>query len=319
MGVYEDWQKLASMVRGFMPSRVILSAQRLGVFNALTRPLTAKGLAKKLSLDQRATEILLDALTGLGLLKKRHNTYRLSALAKRFLIPESPYYMGNAIEHMDNLWHSWTHLTETLKTGVPSPRESFDHEIFIRAMDDLAKWKVKDVLQRIDLSTVKTALDLGGGPGTYARALARKGIRVTLFDRKESISVAKELIEREGLSDSITLVSGDFLNDPIGRDYDMVLVSQVLHAYGPRDCIKVLKKIRKALNLNGMVVIHEFFVRKNRSGPPSGVLFGVNMLVNTPEGRVYPIHEIKEMLRKASFRGTDIHHLQDTVVVVARR
>ncbi len=318
MGVYEDLQRLAGMVRGFMASRVILSAHQTGLFVSLKKPSTSRAVARHLSLEHRATEVVLDALTGLGLLRKQKGRYALSPVAKKFFLPESPYYMGNAFAHMDNLWQSWSHLTSILKNGGPAPRDSFDHETFILAMEDIARWKVREVIKHIDLKGIKKALDLGGGPGTYARALARRGIHVTLFDREETLPVAKKLAERDSLADRINFRAGDFLTEPIGTGYDMVLVSQVLHSYGPRDCVRLLKKIKKALRPDGVVVVHEFFVKKDRSGPPSGVLFGVNMLVNTPEGRVYPVEEIKAMLKKATFKKASVHHLQDTVLVVAR-
>ncbi len=65
--------------------------------------------------------------------------------------------------------------------------------------------------------------------------------------------------------------------------------------------------------------MHEFFVKKDRSGPASGVVFGVNMLVNTDSGRVYPPEEIKAMLKKAGFKAPRAHRLRDTVVVIAGR
>jgi cyclopropane fatty-acyl-phospholipid synthase-like methyltransferase len=185
-------------------------------------------------------------------------------------------------------------------------------------MENIAMWKTKQVLNCLDLKGIKRALDLGGGPGTYARLLARKGIQVTLFDRPETLPIAKELAEREGLAERITLQGGDFMEDPIGNGYDLVLLGQILHSYGPKDCLRLLKKVKKSLVSGGLVAIHEFFVKKDRSGPSSGTLFGVNMLVNTPEGRVYPVEEIKEMLKKAGFKRPVSHHLQDTVLVIAR-
>ena len=66
-------QQLRGFMRlagGFRASRVILTANNFAVFEHLTTPKTAAALCRKIKTDPRATEILLDAVTALGLLKK---------------------------------------------------------------------------------------------------------------------------------------------------------------------------------------------------------------------------------------------------------
>ena len=48
-------------------------------------------------------------------------------------------------------------------------------------MHDLALLKVEKVLKAIGLKGVETALDLGGGPGTYSIEMAKKGVRGNAF------------------------------------------------------------------------------------------------------------------------------------------
>jgi len=63
-------QEFTNLWGGFRASRVVLTANNLMVFEHLRSPATANDVASSVSLDLRATEILLDALTALGLLKK---------------------------------------------------------------------------------------------------------------------------------------------------------------------------------------------------------------------------------------------------------
>ena len=44
---------------------------------------------------------------------------------------------------------------------------------------------------------VKSALDLGGGPGTYSMEMARKIDSVTLFDLPSTIAIAKDIIMQD--------------------------------------------------------------------------------------------------------------------------
>ncbi|RMG04017.1 MAG: hypothetical protein D6726_04320 [Nitrospirae bacterium] len=92
-------EDLFQAVRGFMGSRVILTGANLGIFNHLEKPISAGKLAGRLSTDRRATEILLDALTGLGVIKKKGNLYCNTRLSSRFLVEGKRDYQGYILRH----------------------------------------------------------------------------------------------------------------------------------------------------------------------------------------------------------------------------
>jgi 2-polyprenyl-3-methyl-5-hydroxy-6-metoxy-1,4-benzoquinol methylase len=310
--------ELAKLWGGFRASRVVLTANNYNIFEHLKTARTAGQLADILETNFRATEILLDAVASLGLLAKQGKRYRITSTAKQFLLKESPAYQGDMLRHADTLWKSWSNLDDIVKTGLPTRSESRDHEVFIRAMHDNAIFRAPAVVKALDLRGVETALDLGGGPGTYSIELARKGISVTLFDVPSSLEVAKSFI-RTSKAKTIELKAGDFLTDPVGKDYDLVLISQVFHSYSEEKNIALLEKAHNALKPRGQVVIHEFFVGPNRAYPPVGALFSVNMLVNTSYGRCYTPLEMKKWLVKARFKNVREKLINDTVLVMGRR
>jgi len=303
---------------GFRAARVVLTANNYNIFEHLKTARTAGQLADILETNFRATEILLDAVSSLGLLAKQGKSYRITPLAKQFLLKESPTYQGDMLRHADTLWKAWSNLDAIVKTGMPTRLESRDHEVFIRAMHDNAIFRSPAVVKALDLRGVKTALDLGGGPGTYSIELAKKGISVTLFDVPSSLEVAKSFI-RTSKTKTIELKAGDFLTDPVGKDYDLVLISQVFHSYSEEKNIALLKKAYNALKPRGQVVIHEFFVGPNRAYPPVGALFSVNMLVNTSNGRCYTPQEMKKWLVKAQFKNVREKLINDTVLVMGTK
>ena len=311
-------RELVSLWGGFRAARVVLTANNYNIFEHLKTARTAGQLADILETNFRATEILLDAVTSLGLLAKQGKRYRITPLAKQFLLKESPTYQGDMLRHADALWNSWSSLDEIVKTGLPSRAESRDHGVFIRAMHDNAIFRAPAVVKALDLRGVKTALDLGGGPGTYSIELAKKGISVTLFDVPTSLEVAESFI-RTSKTKTIELKAGDFLADPIGKDYDLVLISQVFHSYSEEKNMALLEKAHNALNPRGRVVIHEFFIGPNRAYPPVGALFSVNMLVNTSNGRCYTPQEMKKWLLKVGFKNVREKLINDTVLVTGEK
>src|SRR3990172_5440285 len=155
-------QEFAKLWGGFRPSRVILTANNYRIFDLLKTPKTAENIARAISADPRATEILLDAITALGLLGKTGSSSRNTETAMKFLVNDSPLYQGNMLRHADNLWKSWYGLDEVVKTGLPNPSGGRDYGSFIRAMHNNAVFRAKGVISAINLTSVRRALDLGG-------------------------------------------------------------------------------------------------------------------------------------------------------------
>jgi ubiquinone/menaquinone biosynthesis C-methylase UbiE len=315
MNVQEEAQLIRNLWSGFMSARVLLTANNFKVFEILKASRTAEEVATAAKADARGMETLLDAITSLGLLKKSGRGYQNSSLAERFLVMDSPYYLGDIIRHAATLWENWSDLDTVVKTGKPS-RKSQDHTSFILGMQNLAVLKASKVVKAVDVTGVKKALDLGGGPGTYSMEMARKGAVVTLFDLPETIAISRELIRASSVSGTILYREGDFLSDPIGEGYDLVFVSQILHSLGVEECVELLRKCYKAINVEGgRIAVHDFSIKENRAFPPESALFSVNMLVNTERGRCYPAGEIKGFLVEAGFTYIRDKVIDDTVVV----
>lgn len=310
------WLRQAS---SFFVSRVILTANRLRIFDHLAAPgKTAPQLSRTLQTDTRATELLLNSLVAVGLLVKSKDAYRNTAIASRYLVSGKPGYQGDILRHYSTLWDNWSGLDTVVKTGKPF-RKAHDHEAFILGMHNLALLKVKKVLDALDLRGVGRVLDLGGGPGTYAMAFARKGRETVLMDFPETLKIAKRLIGSTGLGRKISLLPGDFTRDDIGSGYDLVFISQIFHAYDDAACISMLKKSHQALNPGGKVVVQEFLLDDTHTAPPWGALFAINMLVNTPGGRTYTLKEMTSWVRKAGFREIGSSMLDDAVLITATK
>ena len=314
----KQMQTLRQLSGGFRASRVLFTANNLGVFEQLKTAKTAVELARKIKTDARATEILLDAVTALGLLKKSGTKYRNTLLASTFLIKSSPWYQGDMLRHMDHLWKNWSGLDNVVKTGRPNRAEARDYEVFIRAMHNNAILRAPAVISSLDLKGVTRALDLGGGPGTYSMELARRKISVTLFDMPEAIEVARQLITKSKLK-NIYPWPGNFHTDNIGTGYDLVFISQILHSLSAEDSIALLKKAFDALNPGGKLAIHEFTLGEDRAHPAPGALFSINMLVNTSDGRCYTPKEMQAWLVKAGFKSVKTKVLGETMVITGRK
>lgn len=313
--VFEKSKELMRLWGAFRGSRVLFTANNYRVFDVMTKPSSVVSVSKKLKTNTRATNILLDALTGLKLLKKTNNYYVNTRISSLFLVQGNRYYQGDMLRHADNMWKKWSFLDEVIKTGRPY-RIPNSHNAFILGMHNLASLKAKDIVMEIRLKGVRTALDLGGGPGTYAIEMAKKGIAVTLFDRPDTIKIARKIVKNSGAK-NIRFIEGDFICDDIGKGYDLIFASQILHSNSEKENLRLIKKCRRALNPEGRIVIQEFFITKDLTQPLSGSLFSVNMLVGTEAGRCYSQDEMKGWFKKAGMKTTRKKIMGEAVLIEA--
>jgi len=315
--VPEDLAGLRKLYMGFTASRVVITANNLGIFDCLKKASTAAAVARRLKADSRAVAILLDALTGIGLAKKSPiGKYVNTPVSSRYLVRGARLYQGDIIRHASSMWLNFSGLDEVVRTGTPA-RRGRDHEAFILGMHNLTLLRTHDLLRAIGLRGVKTMLDLGGGPGTNAMAMAGKGVKATVFDLPETIAIARRVARREGVK-GLGFIAGDFHTDDIGSGYDLILVSQIVHAYSAEENLALLKKCKKALNPKGRVVVQEFPVDETLTSPPQSALFSVNMLVGTKKGRCYTAAEISTWLGGAGFSALRVSRLPETVLVEGR-
>jgi SAM-dependent methyltransferase len=253
--------------------------------------------------------MLLDGLVALKLITKTGEFYHNAAIASACLVPGRPSYQGHIIRHQRNSAESWPFLPEALRSGqaVRDPREAFPPDrlrAFILGMSDIGKFSARDILSAVDLSRYRRVLDAGGGPGTYSIAFlqAYPRMHATVFDRPDVLEIAREQARNAGVEDRCTFQAGDLATDTLGNGYDLVFVSNIIHSFGPAANQALVRKCYDALVSGGHLILKDFLVENDRSGPPFSLLFALRMLLATGEGDTYTYFEVAEWTRAAGFK-----------------
>ena len=298
---------LNDMVRAFMPSRAVLTALELDVFTAVADGAAADQVTKKISTDPRATEMLLNVLVSSKLLEKRDGTFFNTPASARFFAEGSRDNARGGLLHTANLWHRWSTLTDAVRTGTtvaPHVRDDNWVTSFIAAMDRNAKERAGVVVKAVGASGIKRMLDLGGGSGAYSIAFARAipGLTSEILDTADVVPLAQDYIRKAGLADRITTRVGDMLNDPMGKNYDLILVSAICHMFSPEENRELLQRAYFALAPKGQIVIQDFILEPTKTAPRAAALFSLNMLVGTRAGSSYSEPEYTSWLRDAGFK-----------------
>ncbi len=303
---------------GYRASQILLTANRLGLFQRLAdRVLSAEEIASSLETDPRATRILCDALVSLGLLEKTANRYEDSSVAREYLLSGAPQSKVAQLHHSARLYEKWRNLYDVVKSGQPVGEETIDPRLvgderkFAEAMADTARAVAGRTAAQVNLSGARKMLDLGGGPGLYAIAFARRypELQAVIMDSEETLAVARANVEEACLGSRISLRAGDAFRDHLGQGYDLVLLSNVIHIYSPDENRQLVSKCARALNQSGKLCIKDFVLESDRVGPRWATLFAVNMLVNTVGGDCYTLEEITEWIESAGLRLSQVLEL----------
>ena len=297
---------LNDMARSFMPARALLTALELDIFTAVGAGAPAQRVAQKIGAANRATEMLLNALVSLKLLEKRDGKFFNSEASARFFAESSRDNARGGLLHTANLWHRWSTLTDAVRAGTSvTPRVRDDNwaKTFIAAMDRNAKERAGAVVKAVAPNGIRRVLDLGGGSGAYSIALARAvpGLRAEILDSRDVVPLTEEYIRKAGLTDRISTHVGDMLSDPLGENYDLVLVSAICHMFAPDENRVLFERIFNCLAPKGQIVVQDFILEPDRTAPRAAALFALNMLVGTAAGSTYSEPEYANWLRDAGF------------------
>jgi len=293
------------IIRGYWPSRAVLTALELDLFSAVAEGASAAQVAAKSATDERATEMLLNALVSLGLLCKQDQVFCNTPVSKRFFTSGSPDNAQRGLLHMANLWRRWSTLTECLRVGttVTTKKNGESVKAFIAAMDRNARERVPLVVKAIGAENISRVLDLGGGSGAYSIAFAKANpnLTVEIVDLPEVTPIAEQHIEKAGLSHRVKVRAGDMLTSDLGRNFDLVLISAICHMFSPEENRKLFKRAHAALAPHGRLVVQDFILEPDKTSPHFAALFSLNMLVGTKAGASYSEPEYGEWLRTAGF------------------
>jgi len=304
-GVLPD--DLYEMTRSYMPSRALLTALELDVFTAVGEGVSAERVAQTIHAHPRATEMLLNALVSLKLLEKRDGVFFNSARSARFFRHGSRDNARDGLLHIANIWHRWSTLTECVRAGSSvASRERDDAAVkaFIAAMDRNARERAGAVVKAVTTSGIKRMLDLGGGSAAYSIAFARAmpELKSEILDLGEVVPLARENIRKAGLADRIMTRVGDMLHDRLGKDYDLILASQICHMFSEVENRELFRRACDALAPKGQFVVQDFILEPSKTAPRAAALFALNMLVGTQAGSTYSEPEYAAWMREAGFR-----------------
>lgn len=291
---------------------------------------TTDRLAAKTGMAERGVQTLLDGLVGLGLLHTHDGTYHNTPEAELYLVEGQPTDISGfaqlKLAEMDKL----VGRLEVFNVGGPLA------DPMVEVADNPHWEKVVTAIAGISVSAAETAadalglaerddlsiLDVGGGSGIFSSVWLRlnSSARATQLDWEPINAIARRLLAQDSLADRFTCLDGDFHTVPLDpAAYDVALYSHIAHQEGPEDNVAVFAKLRDALKPGGALVVCDYIVEDDRSGPSFPLLFASEMLLKSKNGGTWRRADYAAWLTEAGFENISFHATASPATLVIAR
>lgn len=305
--------EIFDLVAGFIYSQVLLALVRSHVLQDLrSGPRDERSVRDSLGLSDAAADTLLKAAASLDLLESRSS-------ARWALGPKGAALLGNPgvlamIEHHAVLYEDlcdplallratrgdtrlaryWPYATQR----SPGAAEAREIEHYTQLMAASHSLVAAEILDAYDFSRHRQVLDVGGGDGSFLRAVAARQptLALQLFDLPAVTAVAAQQL----LGYQVALHGGDFTCDPLPSGADLVTLVRILHDHDDARALQLLKAIRNVMPANGSLLIAEPLAETPGARRMGHAYFGF-YLYAMGSGRPRTIKEIGELLENAGF------------------
>ncbi|KAK7312834.1 hypothetical protein VNO77_37009 [Canavalia gladiata] len=211
----------------------------------LMRILTHSGFFSQQKVNENEFEMGY-VLTDASILLLKDNPLSMTPFLKAILDPilTKPYY--ELPKWLKNDDPSTFHTTHGMKFWDYCGREPRLNQLFNDAMASDTQLIAKVVIEKCKevFKGLESLVDVGGGTGTMAKAIAKSfpQLECTVFDLPHVVA------DLQG-NDNLKYVGGDMFESIPSAD--AILLKWILHDWSDEQCVKILKNCKEAMKRNG--------------------------------------------------------------------
>jgi acetylserotonin N-methyltransferase len=310
----------------------VTAADELGILKSLEEaPAGYEELSERMGFDLRATKGTLRLLAALGFLRVHLGVFQVTDTARLYLLRDSAFYWGHMLGNRNPGVHE--RLMDVLQGKSPAGRPGADgrpetgnsegsivnwssgqidmeraHRV-AAAMQSHSLPAAIALARNGDFAGVSRLLDVGGGSGCFAIAMAREHaeMQCSVMELPAMCRVAQEYIEAGEVSDRVDTVAVDMFRQEWPAGYDAHFFSNVWHDWDIATCAWLAQRSYDALPSGGRICLHEMLLNDDGAGPLTAVSFSMLMLLGT-QGQQFTLPELKELLEGAGFVDVRAQH-----------
>lgn len=318
-----DLERFYLVFGGHIYFQALHAAVRFDLFTRLEHEpgLTRKEIADRIGIQEQPARILLLGLVTCGLLKKNGDRYLNKRLSRQLFSKTSPKNIINYVylQH-HGMYKAMPRFFDALKQYKNVGLEEFAGsegtfyermahnpelaDVFQKAMQELSVQTNEKMSQFLDLSKVNQLVDVGGGNGTNALALARKNphLKATVFDLPAVVDIAEKNIKKQSGTDRVAILAGNCFQDPFPKNADAFLFCHFFTMWSREKDTLLLKKAFEALPSGGRAIIYNMMQHNEETGPFSAAIGSPYFLtLASGEGMLYTWNDYISFFKEAGF------------------
>jgi ubiquinone/menaquinone biosynthesis C-methylase UbiE len=319
-----DMPGLSWILFGHAAFQYLNAACELQLFELLTErgALTKPQIQAELGLADRAVDVLLLGTTALGLTVRQDGKYSVAKVVTELQEAGDWQRFKDTVAFEQHVvYEGQLDFTESLRTNsnvglrrVRGTGRDLYHRlsenphlesVFYRYMRSWSELANAHLVEELDLSGSTRLLDCGGGDAVNSIALAQANPHLTaaVFEIPATEAIAQKKIAEAGLSDRVSVISGDMFADPFPAGYDTVMFAHQLVIWTLEENTFLLRKAYDALPEGGRVVVFNSMSNDAGDGPVVAALDSVYFAALPAEGgMIYSWEQHERCLREAGFR-----------------
>jgi SAM-dependent methyltransferase len=293
------------LTNGAFPAFAMLAGIQLDLFTHVSHaPMTGEEIAKSLAVSEVKLRPLLYALVAAQLLEVEGDRFSNTAEADYYLSQGKPGYRASRIVRR---WEAVLKTAETIRTGVPQGKLDFvdsspDYlERFYRGglADTLTGGR--DLARRYDFSGYRRLLDVAGGSGGLAIAIAElcPDLRATIVDLPSVTPITDVIVKESEVANRVTVLAGDVVAGPLSGSYDVAVIRSFIQVLSMEQARQAIKNVGKVVEPNGKIYIMGAMLDNTRLTPTETAVLNLNFLNTYDEGQAYTEEEHQEWLIEA--------------------
>lgn len=274
----EQAQKLAFAPIAFQAAQSLRELGILAVLDEAGAPgLNAPQIAERSGISKYGVKVLLDMGLSALIVTQSDDRYVLARLG-RFLLHDAMTRV-NMNFTADVCYRAMSHLTETIRSGRPEGLKEFgDWPTIYEGLSRLpekarASWfdfdhyysdkAFPELLQRVFAERPNKIVDVGGNTGKWSLQCCAhdSSVEMTIVDLPRQLALALESAREHGYEARIHGHPMNILDmsEPLPTEADVWWMSQFLDCFSPMEILRILRRIRAAMQPDATVYILELF------------------------------------------------------------
>ncbi|WP_305968492.1 MULTISPECIES: methyltransferase [unclassified Mameliella] len=332
MPLLTEADEISQIAFGFMGSKALFAALELEVFTHLAKgAMTAGELAAAAEMHEDRAMTLLTALAGMGLVAVEEGRFSNAPAAEAFLVQGAKYDFSDYLRlQVGKQMYPLMEQLEGALSGEMSDEDTASYADWFSDPDEAKLYSesqhagslgpARQLARSLDLSGKKKMLDVGGGTAAFDITLCQKNpdLTATVLEFPNVAALGRGYVEKAGLSDRIAYLNGNALETPWPEGQDVVLMSYLFSGVPGETHAGLIAQAFKVLNPGGVVLIHDFIVKEDRTGPGLAALWQLQHTAFTPEARSLDAGWLEGALAAAGFEEVSVGTMIPEMTMLAQ-